>query len=164
SIAYATLRGAQMRLAAAQANAESQRQTLIRSEALLEAGRANPYDVARAREQFETTAAAVATIEGELAAARNALDVLVMGLPADLDLSPAPPPTPPATSNLGAPEELLQRRPDIRRARAVLEAAAARTDAAQVDWWPRLSLFGLASWTGADFDAVGDSDGFSFVV
>ncbi|HYD89753.1 MAG TPA: TolC family protein [Vitreimonas sp.] len=164
AIAYASLRGAQMRLAAARANAESQRQTLIRSEALREAGRANPFDVARAREQYETTAAAVATIEGELAASRNALDVLVMGIPADLDLAPAAPPAPPASFNLGSPEELLQRRPDIRRARAVLEAATARTDAARVDWWPRLSLLGLASWTGADFGSVGDSDGFSFVV
>lgn len=164
AVAYASLRGAQMRLAAARANAESQRQTLIRSEALRDAGRANPFDVARAREQYETTTAAVATIEGELAAARNALDVLVMGLPAELDLSPAAPPTPPESFDLGSPEELLQRRPDIRRARAVLEAATARTDAARVDWWPRLSLFGVASWTGADFGAVGGSDGFSFTV
>jgi multidrug efflux system outer membrane protein len=164
AIAYASLRGAQMRLAAARANAESQRQTLIRSEALREAGRANPFDVARAREQYETTTAGVAAIEGELAAARNALDVLVMGIPADLDLSPAAPPAPPEDFGLGSPQELLERRPDIRRARAVLEAATARTDAARVDWWPRLSLLGLASWSGADFEAVGDSDGFSFVV
>lgn len=164
AVAYAAMRGAQMRLEAARANAESQRQTLIRSEALREAGRANPFDVARAREQYETTAAAVATIEGELAAARNALDVLVMGIPADLDLSPAPPPAPPQSFNLGSPEALLRRRPDIRRARAVLEAATARTDAARVDWWPRISLFGVASWTGADFNPVGDSDGLSFVL
>jgi multidrug efflux system outer membrane protein len=165
AVAYATLRGAQMRLAAAQRNAESQRQTLIRIEALREAGRGNPFDVARAREQYETTASAVAAIEGEVAAARNALDVLVMGIPEEIDLaSAAPVPAPPQQFGVGAPEELLQRRPDIRRARAVLEAATARTQAARVDWWPRLSLFGLASWTGADFASVGDSDGFSFVV
>jgi multidrug efflux system outer membrane protein len=164
AIAYATLRGAQIRLQAAQDNAEAQRQTVIRIESLREAGRGNPFDVARAREQYETTAAAVSSIEGELAAARNALDVLVMGFPADLNLDPAPVPAPPAQFGVGAPEELLQRRPDIRRARAVLEAATARTQAARVDWWPRLSLFGVASWVGADFGGVGDSDGFSFNV
>jgi multidrug efflux system outer membrane protein len=164
TVAYATLRGAQARLQAAQSNAEAQRQTLIRIEALREAGRGNPFDVARAREQYETTAAQVATIEGELSAARNALDVLVMGIPDEIDLTLAPVPAPPTQFGLGSPEELLQRRPDIRRARAVLEAATARTQAARVDWWPRISLLGVANWVGADFDAVGDSDGFSFTV
>ena len=73
-------------------------------------------------------------------------------------------PAPPAAFGVGAPDDLLQRRPDIGRARAVLEAATARTQAARVDWWPRLSLLGAASWTGADFNAVGDSAGFSFIV
>lgn len=164
AVAYATLRGAQARLQAAQNNAEAQRQTLIRIEALREAGRGSPFDVARAREQYETTAAQVATIEGELSAARNALDVLVMGIPDDVDLTLAPVPAPPTQFGMGSPEELLQRRPDIRRARAILEAATARTQAARVDWWPRISLFGVANWVGADFGAVGDSDGFSFTV
>jgi multidrug efflux system outer membrane protein len=164
AVAYATFRGAQARLDASRANAEAQRQTVIRIEALREAGRGNPFDVARAREQYETTAAAVATIEGEVAAARNALDVLVMGLPADFEAAAAPVPAPPQRFGVGAPEDLLLRRPDIRRARAVLEAATARTQAARVDWLPRLSLFGVASWVGADFDAVGDSDGFSFTL
>lgn len=164
AVAYATLRGAQARLQAAQNNAEAQRQTVIRIEALREAGRGSPFDVARAREQYETTAAQVATIEGELSAARNALDVLIMGIPTDVDLTLAPVPAPPAQFGLGSPENLLQRRPDIRRARAVLEAATARTQAARVDWWPRISLFGAASWIGADFAAVGDSDGFSFTL
>jgi len=164
AVAYATLRGAQARLQAAQANAEAQRQTVIRIEALREAGRGSPFDVARAREQYETTAAQVATIEGGLSAARNALDVLVMGIPEDIDLALAPVPAPPTRFGLGSPEDLLQRRPDIRRARAVLEAATARTQAARVDWWPRISLFGVANWIGAGFDAVGDSDGFSFTV
>jgi multidrug efflux system outer membrane protein len=164
AVAYATLRGAQARVHAAQNNAEAQRQTVIRIEALREAGRGSPFDVARAREQYETTAAQVAAIEGELSAARNALDVLVMGIPEDIDLAPAPVPVPPARFGLGAPEDLLQRRPDIRRARAVLEAATARTQAARVDWWPRISLFGVANWVGADFGGVGDNDGFSFTV
>lgn len=164
AIAYATLRGAQARLQAAQNNAEAQRATLSRIEALREAGRGSPFDVARAREQYETTAAQVAAVEGELSAARNALDVLVMGIPDDVDLTLAPVPTPPTQFGLGSPEDLLQRRPDIRRARAVLEAATARTQAARIDWWPRISLFGAANWIGADFDALGDSDGFSFTV
>jgi NodT family efflux transporter outer membrane factor (OMF) lipoprotein len=164
AIAYATLRGAQARLQAAQNNAEAQRQTVIRIEALREAGRGSPFDVARAREQYETTAAQVAAIDGELTAARNALDVLVMGIPAEVDLALAPVPAPPTQFGMGAPEDLLQRRPDIRRARAVLEAATARTQAAQVDWWPRISLLGAASWGGADFGGVGDSGGFSFNV
>jgi NodT family efflux transporter outer membrane factor (OMF) lipoprotein len=163
AVAYATLRGAQARYAAAKANADAQRETLVRTEALRAAGRSNPLDVARAREQYETTAAQVATIEGEIAAARNAIDVLVAGLPPDLDLTQAAsPPAPPAQFGIGAPADLLERRPDIRRARAILEAATARTDAARVDWWPRISLFGLANWTGVDFGSVGDGEGFSF--
>lgn len=163
AVAYASYRGAQARLDAAKANAESQRQTLIRIEAVREAGRGNPFDVARAREQYETTAAQVATIEAERAAARNALDVLVMGVPADLNLDAVlPAPAPPNEFAVGAPDDLLQRRPDIRRARAILEAATARTKAARVDWWPRISLFGVANWGAASWSGVGDSAGFSF--
>lgn len=160
---YASLRGAQARLIAARTNADAQRQTLERTEALRDAGRANPFDVARAREQYETTNAQLATVEAEVIAARNALDVLVAGWPQDIDLTQtARVPAPPQHYALGSPEDLLQRRPDIRRARAVLEAATARTQAAQVDWWPRLSLFGLASWGGVEYGDVGNSDGFSF--
>lgn len=162
---YIALRGAQARLASARSNAEAQSQTLQRTEALHDAGRSNPLDVARAREQYETTAAQVADIEGQVAAARNAIDVLVAGFPDDLDLTAAAPvPTPPAQFGVGAPEDLLQRRPDIRRARAILEAATARTRAAQVDWWPRISLLGSATWSGADFASVGTSAGLSFIV
>ncbi len=160
---YIELRGAQARLDAARTNAEAQRQTLDRIVALREAGRGNPFDVARAREQSETTAALMATIESEITAAHNALDVLVAGLPAEIDLSAtAPVPTPPPEIPVGSPSDLLERRPDIRRARAVLEAATARTQAARVDWWPRLSVFGLARWAGADFSTLGDSANMSF--
>lgn len=162
-VAYVTLRGAQARRAAAFANAETQRETLSLIETLRDAGRGNPFDVARAREQYESTAAQLAGTEGEIIAIRNALDVLVAGLPSEIDLdAPAPVPAPPASFNLGLPEQLLQRRPDIRRARAALEAATARTQAARVDWWPRLSVLGIANWSGANFAGVGDSDGFSF--
>ncbi len=96
-------------------------------------------------------------IESELASARAAVPPLAASLDqnvyalaaltgesraelerlaADTRELPAAPRAIPA----GLPSDLLQRRPDIRRATAQLHAATARRRTAETDWWPKFSL------------------------
>jgi len=162
---YVALRGAQSRLDAARANATAQEQTVRLTEALLAAGRATPLDVARARAQLEATLSAIPPLEAEIDGDVAALDVLAGGLPADVRaaLSPsAAPPAPPAQAEVGWPEDLLRRRPDIRQAEARVQAAGARARAARVDWWPRLSFLGTATSLATGISGLGERQGLSY--
>nr|WP_255500768.1 TolC family protein [Caulobacter sp. 17J80-11] len=165
--AYVDLRGAQARLAAAQANLKSQTDTLALTEKMKAAGQGTRLDVARAREQLETTRSTVSTLEAQIAGAHDALNVLVAGLTPALEALLADPtavPAAPAQFGVGSPEDLLQRRPDIRQAEARLQAAVARRRAAKVDWWPRLTVAGGAAWLAPGFGDLGVSDGFSYSI
>lgn len=167
SATYLSLRGAQARLDAARANAGSQEETLKLTRVLLDAGRANRLDVARALEQLRTTQSAIAGLEAEVAADIDALEVLTAGTPPELRAAldrPAALPRPPAGFGVGDPESLLRRRPDIRRAEANLRAATARVRSAQVDWWPRLTFTGTAGWLASSLGGIGDSSGFSYSI
>lgn len=153
---YVALRGAEARLDAARANAESQYETLRLTEDMRGAGRGSGLDIARAREQLATTEALIPLLEADRATAGYALDILIgagPGASAEIVDAARAIPAPPEAPGLGAPAELLQRRPDIVEARMRLDAAIARVNAAKVDWWPRITLVG-----GAGFDAFSLSD------
>jgi multidrug efflux system outer membrane protein len=167
SVAYAALRGAQARLTVARANVDTQAATLRLTEGVRDAGRGTRLEVAQAREQLGTTRALVPGLEAEVAAAIDTLEVLGAGLSPELRArleAPSALPAPPETYGLGAPEDLLRRRPDIRQAEARLAAAAARVDAARVDWWPRLTFLGSVGWAGGGLGSLFDSDGSSFSI
>jgi outer membrane protein, multidrug efflux system len=164
---YIDLRGAQARLAAAQANAKAQAQTLRLTEALKAGGRGTPLDVARARSQLESTQAAIPLLRAQIDGDVAALDVLVAGLTPDLAAAlraPGPRLVPPPSVAVGQPDDLLRRRPDIRQAEARLHAAQARVRAARVDWWPRISFVGAASAVGLNFGALDSNRAFSFTL
>ena len=164
---YADLRGAQDRLVAARANAQIQEDTLRLTEGLRAGGRATPLDVMRARAQLETTLAALPTFEAEIDGDVAALDVLAAGLPSDLTAAlrgSGSPPRPPAQIGVGAPDDLLRRRPDVRQAEARVQAAAARVRGARVDWWPRLTLTGVASVVAPGLSSLGNRQNLSFNV
>ncbi len=162
---YVALRGAEARLAAARASADTQEQTLGLTENLRTAGRGSGLEVARAREQLAATRAEIPLLEADRAAASYALDILIGGQPgssAEIVAAETGIPIPPAAPGLGAPEDLLRRRPDIVEARARLEAAAARVDAARVDWWPRITLVGGAGFDAFDLSDLGEAASFSY--
>jgi multidrug efflux system outer membrane protein len=164
---YVDLRGAQARLAAAQANAKAQGETLRLTEALKAGGRGTPLDVARARSQLESTQAAIPLLRAQIDGDVAALDVLVAGLTPDLAAAlhaPGPRLAPPPSVAVGQPDDLLRRRPDIRQAEARLAAAQARVRAARVDWWPRISFVGAASAVGLNFGALDSDRAFSFTL
>ena len=111
----------------------------------VQAGLVSSLDVEQARGQRAQTAATIPLLEGSLAASANALSTLigeppgrVLGLLQGSELMP----TPPAAEGLGAPAEVLRRRPDVRGAEQTLIANSARIGVARAQLFPLLRLTG----------------------
>lgn len=150
--AYLDLRSAQRQREIARQNLAAQQQTLELTQERFEAGFVNALDVANARANVTQTAAQIPTYEARVRASIYALGVLLGHEPGALleELSPdAPLPAAPAQIPVGLPSELLERRPDIRRARADLHAATARVGVAMADRYPRFFLNGSLGTQGS---------------
>ncbi len=136
-------------------------QTLTTVQRRYRSGLARAVDVHLARENLAATQGREVQVAAQLEQARHALHVLIgqapgsqprlhTGLPEVPKLGPVP---------AGLPADLLDRRPDLRRAEAELSAATYGIGAAMADLFPSLTLSGS---TGATSDSLSDllsSDG-----
>ncbi|MEW5943159.1 MAG: efflux transporter outer membrane subunit [Pseudomonadota bacterium] len=156
---YIELRAAQRQIAIARENARAQQETagLVRSR--YRAGLSSDLDVARAEAQAAATAAQIPPLEAALDKAVHRLGVLLGKAPGALaeDLArEAPVPISSAQVAAGLPSELLQRRPDIRRAERQLAAATALTGAATADLFPRFNLAAMIGLQSSDASTFTD--------
>lgn len=129
------------RLNVAEENLASSRDILRIVEARFQEGAASGLEVSQQRVSLSGTEAAVAELTRQQSAAHHALAVLLGQTPESLTLTgkglaalSLPPVAP------GQPSELLERRPDIRRAEAALQAAHADIGAARAAFFPSLTL------------------------
>lgn len=153
---YFELRGSQQRLEVAQRNAENQRETLRITTARLDAGRGTQLDTSRAQAQLSATLATIPDFESDITRSILRLGVLTGKSPEALlpQLSSVQKlPTLPTTQNIGTPELLLRRRPDIMVAERQLASATAQIGVAVGDLFPRISFVGR--W---GFDAIDSGD------
>ena len=111
----------------------------------VQAGLASSLDVEQARTQRAQTAATIPLLESSLAASANTISTLigeppgrVLALLQGATLMP----TPPESEGLGAPAEVLRRRPDVRSAEQTLIANSARVGVARAQLYPLLGLTG----------------------
>jgi NodT family efflux transporter outer membrane factor (OMF) lipoprotein len=144
---YAQARGYQLRLDIARHNIALQEDTLKLTRDLVHAGQATERDAAQSEALLESTRASVPVLDSGLKIAIHRLSVLVGREPEALAgelADTAPLPLTPPEVPVGLPSDLLQRRPDIRRAEAQLVAATARVGQAKADYFPKLSLTGTA--------------------
>lgn len=159
---YFELRGAQNQLAVAQRNADNQTSALQLVNSRLDAGRGTLLDTSRAEAQVETTLARVPELEMDVTRAMHRIGVLTGGPPAALVgrlSTPAAMPKLPESVALGAPDQLLRRRPDIRVAERQLAAVSARIGVAVADLFPRITVngdIGLQALRFDDLDAHGN--------
>jgi multidrug efflux system outer membrane protein len=168
ALAYIDLRSAEARLAVGETNASVQKDSLELVRTLFDNGRANELDLARAEAQYRTTLAALPVYRASMADARSRLAALTgqaATLPLDIDTAQATRiPRLVAGLDTGTPEQMLRRRPDVRRAEARIGSALALGEAARANLFPRItlntSLFGVISDTGVAFNE--DSIGLSF--
>ncbi|MCR9129861.1 MAG: efflux transporter outer membrane subunit [Alphaproteobacteria bacterium] len=160
---YVEARRARARLALLDASLELQQRTLDIVERRAEAGLSADLDVRRATADLARTRAQRGALELQQIRARNALSVLLGQVPgARLSWLEADSAAPSdalglsyeAAIPVGAPADMIRRRPDLRQAEARLMAAIARIGIEQADLYPALRLPGSIS---ADFsDGPGD--------
>lgn len=155
---YFELRGAQYQFRVSQRNAENQAQTFQLTLARLEGGRGTEFDTSRARSQLNTTLAQIPILQAAINRAAYRLSVLVGKPPAALlpDLvGPKPLPEVPLIANIGKPEDMLRRRPDIRVAERNLAVATARIGIAVADLFPRVTVLGSVGFAAGTGSALG---------
>lgn len=164
---YIELRGAQARLAVAQANLKADQELLDLTRSMQRSGLATDLDVARAAGQVAQTATALPPLQTQIRESIHAIAILLGRQPEALSAAlenPQPLPTLPAEIPVGLPSELLLRRPDIRRANLQLAAATARVGAATADLFPKFGLTGSVGFDATEFTHLFDWQSHYFLV
>jgi len=144
---YIVARAFQRRLEIARKNIEAQTEIVRRTQDRRQAGLTTELDVQQATALLAATEAQVPALETGFQNATFQLDVLLGEPPgkvrAEISSAGVIPSAPPQVP-VGLPSDLLQRRPDVRRAESELVAATARIGVAKADLFPRFSLTGAA--------------------
>ena len=150
--AYVELRGAELRLELAERNLGIQEDSLQVIEGKVDSGLLSPIDAERTRAERASLVAALAPLRAQREAAGHRLAVLLGESPGALrgELAPGPVPEPPAWIGAGQPQDLLSRRPDVRRAERELHAATAEVGVAIGERIPRLVIGGSRGQESAD--------------
>jgi NodT family efflux transporter outer membrane factor (OMF) lipoprotein len=113
-------------------------------------------DAAQSKANLATIEAGVPALEQSRQETLNALAILVGKIPSELTVQP-PPLTRLAVSAevyVGMPSELLQRRPDIRQAEAILMEAHANIGAARALLFPSILLTGQAGYVSDQLSSL----------
>jgi NodT family efflux transporter outer membrane factor (OMF) lipoprotein len=146
---YVELRSFQQEIVIAQDNLTAQKHTAELTRQRFGSGLVGALDVANADAQVGTTASLIPTLETSAQQTIYNLSVLLGLEPSALlaELSPVSqiPYTPP-TLPAELPSDLLRRRPDIRRAEALIHNATALIGVATADLFPKFNLTGSAGY------------------
>ena len=141
--AYINLRALDAQIKVTDSSIHTRRETLRIAQAKLAGGLVSPLDINQAKATLANLQATQSELVRQRAIVQNQLAVLTgvldLKIPASgLDALPVPP-VPPA----GMPSELLEGRPDIRRAEEQLVSANAQIGVAKANFFPSFSLSGL---------------------
>jgi multidrug efflux system outer membrane protein len=156
---YFELRGAQEQYAVAQRNADNQTETLKIAQVRLDAGRGTEFDTARSQSLLNTTLAILPQLNATIENSIHRLSVLIGQQPAALRDALLPRvalPELPRLVQIGKPDELLRRRPDVGAAERRLASATASIGVAEGDWFPRVSFTGEIGFAANGLDRIGE--------
>ncbi|WP_031358778.1 efflux transporter outer membrane subunit [Caballeronia sordidicola] len=146
---YVQLRDTQALLQIAKQNLEIARNATTLTEKRVHEGVVTNLDVDNASALAESIESLIPTLESRSETTINAIGLLLAKEPHALEQMLAEPrdvPALPEQVPIGLPSELVQRRPDIRKAEAQLHAATASIGMAKADFYPRISLNGSAGF------------------
>ncbi len=155
---YFVLRGLQDQLAVATRNADNQLKSLQLTQVRFEAGRGTDLDTARAEAQLKTTLATIPPLQASIATTIYTLSVLLGRAPDALTAqlsSPQAIPELPPLNNIGTPETLLRRRPDVQVAERRLAGATARIGVAVGDMFPKVTFVGAVGYNANTVGGLG---------
>ena len=152
--AYVDIRSLDKQLEITQRTADSRKGTLELFQLRFQNGIISEVDLNQAESEYEDALARLPDIERAIGQTENALSVLLgrnpgpipRGLTLDALILPAVP--------AGVPSELLERRPDIRRAEQTLIAANARIGVAKSLYFPTISLTGAFGTASTDLSSL----------
>ena len=156
--AYFSLRAEQDRLRVQQTQVDNLTENLRLLELRRDAGRGTELDVARSNALGLAVAARLPLTQSAVARQEQRLAVLTAWPIATLRETlgaAAPIPAMPQLVAVGAPEEWLRRRPDVRAAERRLAAATAEVGVEVAEYFPKLSLTGGFGWTAQDASDLG---------
>ena len=142
---YLEVRTLQTRLAIAAENLQAREETASLTRLRLESGLIAEIEMEQAVTSLEQTRAQIPALEADLGQAANRLAVLMGEQPGSLTTLLAdrrPIPTAPERLVIGIPAEVLNHRPDVRRAERQLAAQTARIGEATAALYPDLTLTG----------------------
>ena len=155
---YVTLRSLDRQLEIARSTVQTRRESVDLFEKQFRGGIVAELQLSQARSEYEQALAAVPALERQIGQLENALSVLLGRnpgpIPRGLSLDELAFPGIPA----GLPSDLLERRPDIRQAEQNLIAANARIGVARAEYFPRISLTGLAGFVSGDLSELFNSE------
>lgn len=157
---YVAIRTQQERLEVARNNISAQRRSLRIANVRFENGATTELDVQQARALLATTQAGVPALERQIRQLKNALSVLLGMPPQQLEeqVGSGKIPQPPASIAIGAPAELLSRRPDVRAAELAARAQSAQIGAAEADLYPSFGITGSLGVSSAAFKRLLEQD------
>jgi NodT family efflux transporter outer membrane factor (OMF) lipoprotein len=152
SMNYVQMRQYQEQIALAKHNAELQRDVLKISQARLRAGSVSELDVDQAESTLYQTEAQIPAFEIQLRQAQDRLCTLLGIPPSDLQprLGNRSIPTAPVEVAVGIPAQLLERRPDVRRAERAAAAQAQQIGIAQAALYPHISITGTLGYSAVN--------------
>ncbi|EIQ01169.1 efflux transporter, outer membrane factor lipoprotein, NodT family [Opitutaceae bacterium TAV1] len=143
--AYVSLRSAEEQLAVVEETLATRTETTQIAQWREQAGTGSALDTQQAISTLEQARAALPLLRQTISQTRNQLALLSGLVPGALDTLLAqsrPVPAVPAGIAIGIPADTLRQRPDVRAAERGLEAAIARTGAAERQRLPSLNLSG----------------------
>ena len=157
---YFELRGIQQQLSVLDRSLANQRETLRLTEVRRDAGIGEEQDVASASARVAAIEAAVPPLRTALAVREHRLAVLTGRVPGQLAATVAPRAYPVLAKSiaLGPPDQLLDRRPDVRTAERRLAAAAAAEGVAAADLYPRITISGVLGLLAGRGSMFGTAD------
>ena len=160
---YYQLRSLDAQLAATRQTIDARKQSLDLTTTLDNGGRGTLADVRQAEELYYTAQAEVPTLQQQIAQTENNLGLLLGRNPGpilrDVNASPDIIATAahPVDVPVGLPSELLERRPDVRRAEELLIQANANIGVARAQFFPSLSLSDTSGTSSSQLKKIFDS-------
>ncbi len=155
---YIQLRTLQAQRAVLGENAKAFRQTLDTVQSRYNAGANTGLDVARAQAQVDAVDAQIPQVDAAIAKSFSTIAVLCGANPSEMQAmlaKPAAIPSTPEVVGVGLPADLIERRPDVRKAKQQLVAATAAIGIAEASRLPNLSISGNFYIASTDLAGLG---------
>jgi multidrug efflux system outer membrane protein len=162
---YYQLRTLDAELAITKDTLAARKQSLDLTQKLEQGGADSMADVRQAEELYYTAQAQIPDLERQIEQQENNLRLLLGQDPGPVERGQSVADAPhPANVPVGLPSDLLERRPDVRRAEELLIQANANIGVARAQYFPQLSITGTGGTSSSQLKGLVDSGNVYYYV